>query len=279
MVSHLVYLCAIKAKKLCQIRGRQESWGVTYRVRKIPCFSVSLKQWSSGETVVTWHADCHQNAPKRGLAGPSKKSLTRLRRQIENAVVNYRLLTTLTYPATWPTMRQSKQHLKYWAQDVIRWQWTTSCCWVLEFQARGAPHYHLLMDGAFVPYADIAASWHKSTKGLASVDAGTSIQRIRKRRSSSYLCKYLSKTQTKIASAPEGTWVGRTWGVYGDRSLRTMVAAKYQLPASQLRTVIDTMSSYNTRDYEFPGGIWLRKLPKRFAENLIIECGGTDNRH
>lgn len=59
-------------------------------------------------------------------------------------------MVTLTYPRDWevvaPTGQASKAHLKAWIRRYERrWQEKLIMVWKLEFQARGAPHYHVYM--------------------------------------------------------------------------------------------------------------------------------------
>jgi hypothetical protein len=259
-----------------------------------PTVKLKIKSWQSGEAVLCWFSLRSSSSQlawsrQRGAATASKKSLSRLRRQIENARARYRLLVTLTYPAAFPSAVQSKLHLKYWAQGVLRRHWASSVLWVQEYQVRGAPHYHAIIDGRFIPYQKIAESWHQATDGLADVAAGTRIERIRtKQGAAAYLTKYLSKHPSKTpslaregapAAAGEGVyaWTGRVWGVYGDRSVYPMAAATRLLAGGELQAILSTIEGARTRLYAFPGGLWIRNLPADLAEHLIYKAGIADN--
>jgi hypothetical protein len=59
-------------------------------------------------------------------------------------------MVTLTYPGDWvtvaPTGKDAKRHLKAFRKRYERaWNEVLRCVWKLEFQGRGAPHFHLLM--------------------------------------------------------------------------------------------------------------------------------------
>jgi hypothetical protein len=59
-------------------------------------------------------------------------------------------MVTLTYPGDWqrvaPTGKASKTHLRTFRRLYLyAWGESLAAVWKLEFQARGAPHYHLLM--------------------------------------------------------------------------------------------------------------------------------------
>lgn len=59
-------------------------------------------------------------------------------------------MLTLTYPGDWltvaPTGHEAKKHLKAFRKRYERaWGEPLMCVWKLEFQRRGAPHFHLLV--------------------------------------------------------------------------------------------------------------------------------------
>jgi hypothetical protein len=59
-------------------------------------------------------------------------------------------MVTLTYPAEWlsvaPDGRTAKKHLQAFRKRYVKaWGLDLHAVWKLEFQARGAPHFHLLM--------------------------------------------------------------------------------------------------------------------------------------
>lgn len=94
------------------------------------------------------------NTSKRGkVNGFSDKSRKRILELI--ATMNYKamakkawpLFITLTYPKTWPTMEESKRHLKNFIQRMRNRFKGFTAIWKLEFQKRGAPHYHFVVFG------------------------------------------------------------------------------------------------------------------------------------
>ena len=59
----------------------------------------------------------------------------------------WRSMLTLTYHETYPDGATSKQHLNTWLQHLRRKG--IKYLWVLEWQGRGFPHYHVWMDAEF----------------------------------------------------------------------------------------------------------------------------------
>jgi hypothetical protein len=85
--------------------------------------------------------------------------------------------------------------------------------WVLEFQSRGAPHYHVIASD-FIPKDELADRWYNivDSRDEKHLKAGTSVDRIKsKGHLYGYLSNYIKKLEQKIP--PEGFEnVGRFWG-------------------------------------------------------------------
>lgn len=141
----------------------------------------------------------------------------RLRNYIENYRENFSVLGTLTYPAEFPRDGQIvKGHWRAFIERLRRTGWlkTNSLVWVMEFQERGAPHFHFVAT-AFLPKEWVAHNWAEITKG--DHRSCSRMETIRCPDSAgAYLAKYLGKDEQKLT--PEGFEnVGRMWGVSGPR--------------------------------------------------------------
>jgi hypothetical protein len=124
----------------------------------------------------------------------------------------------LTYHNEWPTDgRTSKAHLNAWLTTLRRLVPGVGYLWLLEFQKRDAPHYHVFL--SIPPNEELrrklAEAWcritspgdpaalrfHLDSRNWITWDMG----------SGSYLCKYLDKEAQK--AIPEGYHgFGRFWG-------------------------------------------------------------------
>jgi hypothetical protein len=85
--------------------------------------------------------------------------------------------------------------------------------WVLEFQERGAPHFHVLVDKE-IPYQNVADYWYKvvDSKDEKHLKAGTKVEAIRAKDSiGHYLTSYMEKSKQKTVPV-EYEKVGRFWG-------------------------------------------------------------------
>lgn len=84
--------------------------------------------------------------PERGnIMGLSRKSLIRLMFTMQCTDVNFGAMLTLTYPKKFPKNGEIvKKDINVISQKIRRKKW--SYLWFLEFQTRGAPHVHFLLD-------------------------------------------------------------------------------------------------------------------------------------
>lgn len=162
----------------------------------------------------------------------SASSATRMRRYLRTTTADYTHFITLTYPHNYERDgRRSKEHLRRFIQEYKRECERTGAnmriwgaFWFMEFQKRGAIHYHLFTTN------DVSKSWLSKrwyeicgTEDKRHLAAGTNIEKIRSGRhgTCSYAAKYAAKCDQKeipsdILSA------GRFWGVSG---LRLCVSA------------------------------------------------------
>lgn len=136
------------------------------------------------------------------------------------------LLITLTYPREWsPDPRDWKRHLDSFSKRLARTYPKAAAVWVIEFQKRGAPHFHLLVVG--VPKIEkswLSRAWYEvvGSKDARHLRAGTQIDQARSWRAlQGYITKYVSKQESKQLNIPEG--IGRWWGVLNREQFATFV--------------------------------------------------------
>ena len=123
---------------------------------------------------------------------------------------------TLTYPGEYTTDgRQVKNHLR----KINQWMFRKYGCrgiWLLEFQERGAPHFHIMMIGK-VPKEELSRKWFEIVGSCDQrhLKAGTRIERIRKPHAAYVYCvSYIKKNSQKVVPE-EYHGVGRFWGDFG----------------------------------------------------------------
>ncbi len=223
--------------------------------------SVGTKYYNSGNSDST---PPDRTATK--LEGFSNKSKSGLRYLAANATFPLISQLALTYHESWPTDgRECKKHLNAFLQYLRRNFPDIYYLWIMEFQTRNAPHFHLFL--TVQPdqhtWEKLAAAWVRITGGTIeaewwhgpkrgenwiSWDMGTA----------GYLAKYLDKDSQKVV--PEGySNFGRFWG--NSRILKPIPLA---IPLEEL----DELSVVDEETGEFYGGKttvlrWLGRLAEK----------------
>ena len=178
---------------------------------------------------------------KRGLVeGFSRQSRIRMMQRI--AEVNHRdmltlpVMVTLTYPGEYNSDPSSyKAHLNAFHTRLTRRYGKVALVWKLEFQKRGAPHFHFLIyfdssinifgDGRHTPDCEcfrcwLAASWYAivgsgDMRHYYFLRSGRTVELLRSVRG---IQSYVSKYVAKVVSGVE-QHVGRWWGVWAWASM------------------------------------------------------------
>lgn len=159
----------------------------------------------------------------------SKASRRRLLKYTAKIKTDQRpLFITLTYGQEYPSGKVAKEnHLRAFMERTRRKFPDASGMWRLEFQARGAPHFHILLfNVAFWGKAKIQKAWAEVI-GREFWDKGkrypfTRVERIRSQRGTMY---YVSKYVAKVSDDALGfnysayPHVGRWWGWFNKHSL------------------------------------------------------------
>lgn len=155
---------------------------------------------------------------RSGIEGFSDASRRRLRFLAGNTSTPLISQFCLTYHRSVPDGKTIKRHLNLWLNNLRRRFPEVGYLWVLEFQSRGVPHFHVWLN---LPHDlpglrnILAVSWHK----IAEPDSLEHLAFHKHKKNfipwemynSSYACKYLDKQGQK--AVPDGfAGVGRFWG-------------------------------------------------------------------
>jgi hypothetical protein len=168
-----------------------------------------------------------QGALRSEITMFSRKSRQRLAFVAANTSKVFRTMITLTYPAEFPTDGlEVKRHLREFLR-FLRKDWgNPSYLWFLEWQKRGAPHVHILVDKPLPGDREetkwarwrIAATWFQivDSHDARHFAAGTRTERVRNPDGAAhYAVKYACKPHQKCV--PKGYRnVGRMWGHSAD---------------------------------------------------------------
>lgn len=189
-------------------------------------------------TVVKVRGHVQRGGGRRGAVtrftnSARKRMLSRLGQIREN--FRDACFMTLTYPREWNT------DPRRWKRDLdviikrIRRKWPDACgIWRIEFQERGAPHFHLIIWNMTGRTGDsrfwISRSWFEvvGSGDFKHYRAGTNFTRLRNRKRAG---RYVSKYSAKVAGNPvdpetgELVQVGRWWGTFGAISVGRAIRA------------------------------------------------------
>jgi len=197
----------------------------------------------------------------------SQKSRQRLAFIANNTDVTFRTMITLTYPRFFPgDGRDVKQHLNTFLTWCRRHFSKPSYLWFLEFQRRGAPHIHMLLDYSLPRatlsrldvYRRVAKSWYLIVRSRDErhMRAGTRVERIRKADGAKrYALKYAYKTKQKSVPGPYQN-VGRFWGC--SRDVRPRVGVTVAMDEMSVRQLLE--------DWEY------KPAPGRMLYQTLFGC-------
>lgn len=196
----------------------------------------------------------------------SSKSRSRLRFRAINAFPALVSQMALTYHETWPTDgRASKSHLNAWLTYLRRVLPGVGYLWIMEFQTRSAPHYHVFL--TIPPDSEkwglLSRAWVRITSGTPDAEWWHGPERGENwipwtMGSGSYLAKYLDKESQK--AVPDGYRnFGRFWG-----NSRGLEAKPIEIPLDDL----DDSAPVDEETGEVYGGSrtvlrWLGRLAEK----------------
>ena len=235
----------------------------------------SVTLWDGGGLAKVVRADRGQ--PERvggGLRGDvrvfsrgSRRRLMRLLATLQQTALP--VFVTLTYPGVFPDQpAEYKGHWRAWVKRLRRRWPSAALVWRLEFQKRGAAHFHAFVWG--VNYGDLrpwaAGAWYEvvGSGDLRHLAAGVRVEEVRSWRGvSSYASKYLAKVDGQIV-----TGVGRWWGVENRAGLPEAVQVVVSLSHQEAQTLLRywrRFAKLKSRDYKgltvfCAAGQWLEAI-------------------
>jgi len=155
---------------------------------------------------------------------------------------------TLTYGKEYPDAKTAKNNLRAFFERLRRKlpRGKTSAIWRLEFQERGAPHFHIvLFDLPFIKKEDIQETWGE----IIGIDRP--FTRIEMIHSAKKLVNYVSKYVAKMPEPPpvpggfnspsylhaynlkHGDGIGRVWGVFNRSNLPFAELIEFTWPTAK----------------------------------------------
>lgn len=228
----------IPAKSLRDWKAEQAPIGVIFEQDAPPPLTPkhlkrpTLKLEFQGKFVaaaIRWPTDQKPVRGKRGnVTTFSKGSRTRLFDLFHRMEVKRKpIFVTLTYGDEYPDARTAKKHLRALFERIRRKMdgLPVSAVWRLEFQVRGAPHFHIIFfDLPFICKLTWQYWWEEIT---GTPEPFTRVERVRSHKNlMAYVSKYVAKVEpaektgfislTYLHAYIEkyGDNIGRVWGVF-----------------------------------------------------------------
>lgn len=217
-----------------------------------------------------------------GIRGPAGAFNRGCRRRMLRGIGRVRLdagrplFVGVTYPGrdgSWPSAEVAKRDLRALLKRLQRDYPQLAGVWRLQFQKRGAPHFHLLLWGvSFVSWEKFASHW----LACATVPADLTelermtwwrrccrVERARSARSAGgYAASYCGSTDAE----PGPLFCGRRWGWFNAPAIPWATARMYSVEvASTFYNVRRAMAHLSHR----------RRLPGRSA-GITVFCGHPD---
>jgi hypothetical protein len=263
---------------------------------------VAVREHRNGVCVVV-RKTMIENVSRETIGGPRgqiKRLTARARSHLAFVVaatsVEFRSILTLTYGNFWTSdMAVSKSHLNAILTYLRYTQGAAlSYVWVMEFQQRGAPHYHLLLSIERPPEHECKElayrwsntispklDWRMSAEALHDVaDDRNKVYRVHRHPSAwenikspdgavRYMTKYCLKANQKNVP-PEFTNVGRFYGYSRDVKASIGDGIELRLSDDELQLVLKTFD-HKTASWDLP--------PKYIfgLELNLVEADDTEN--
>lgn len=155
-----------------------------------------------------------QRQIKRGVIKKfSFKSQRRLRLFARNTSHLWKVFFHLTYPNDFSSDgKKVKKHLDKFLKRLVRYCPDIKFIWVIEFQERGAPHFHILTDKE-IDKNWLSQNWYEvvNSGDEKHLRAGTKVEAVKsENHAMAYVIGYLKKLKQKIVPK-EYQNVGRFW--------------------------------------------------------------------
>jgi hypothetical protein len=167
---------------------------------------------------------------RQAVQGFSEDSRRRMLFTFRN-VVGLKVFLHLTYPGKAELVPTDGREVKRHWDNMRRWlvDQGVQGAWFMEFQERGAPHFHICLTGR-VPKEKVSKAWNRIA-GQNDPDhlrVGTKIEMMEKPHAAgAYAAKYLKKQEQK--EVPEGfSDVGRFWGLFGGLAVEALAQVNSQ---------------------------------------------------
>lgn len=162
-----------------------------------------------------------QRGGRRGVVREfSRASRRRLFQKFARLTPSRATFITLTYPDNYPEVRDAKANLRAFLERIRRAYPESSGIWRLEFQKRGAPHFHIIFYNLkYIPFAVLRDAWKEIVGVSPDETLFINVRLIQSRKQVySYVSKYVAKVST-LFNKDAYSHAGRWWGIFNGPQL------------------------------------------------------------
>jgi len=203
-----------------------------------------------------------QTGSRAPITELTRKSSDKMKFTLRNSLCDFQGFLTLTYPRHYPRNGKTcKKHLNTFLTHLRKDYKGIKYFWFMEFQERGAPHFHVFVSCLVPGKTYLSPLWYRivNSHDPSHLQAGTNVVRLR---TSKDVIRYATSYAKKITQkmTPEDfSCVGRFWGCS-----RKLCDATTVLSDVSIRQVQELWSFYyaelglpkNLRIDKFNGYIW-----------------------
>ena len=145
----------------------------------------------------------------------TKTSSNKMKFTLRNSLCPFEGFVTLTYPRRYPRDgRTCKKHLNQFLNHLRKDYPGIKYFWFMEFQERGAPHFHVFMSCLVPGKTYTSPLWYRivNSKDSAHLKAGTNVVRLRRSEDVVKYATSYAKKATQKMTPDDFSRVGRFWG-------------------------------------------------------------------
>lgn len=160
-----------------------------------------------------------EKGDKTGLRAPitelTKKSSDKMKFTLRNSLCDFQAFITLTYPRSYPRDgRVCKKHLNLFLTHLRTDYKGIKYFWFMEFQERGAPHFHIFLSCPIPGRTYVSPLWYRvvNSGDLNHLKAGTNVVRLRSSKDVIRYATSYAKKLTQKMTPEDFESVGRFWG-------------------------------------------------------------------
>lgn len=213
-------------------------------------------------------------AVRGSIRGFTHQSRRRVDHLIRNTNDLWKGFLTLTYPDEFPTNgREVKRHQQIFHKWLRRKK--IAYVWILEFQKRGAPHFHYLLSG-WLDKDEVARHWTNAVNPIfpsereKMLKASTRIEAVKNPdQVGGYMGAYMSKLEQKVVPK-EYKNVGRFWG-----ASRTIFRVVLELgERKEVREPLNPKKLYRVKGLYADASRAMRIMRKWYARHRSTGAGG-----